>query len=454
VWLNAEKRSICYKYAECQKHPGNLATTNTPELAKSAQLPSAAPATARTDPIHNLRKEVLRGSVGGGSGVSTPDASTTVPGGHKRVPSWGWSTPLLAGSGSTIDKSVLGMSPLLRCPCCDPAGEIPLDELLGISFEMFAEKMRDDVYAQIVLVRKRETYRLSHWLRWSVLILMTFAVWGMAYLMVGTISAMVALLWWFACGIYNYLQNDKNLPGYMVMCGCFAVPWCCCAVLLHFKEYEYILLVSTTCTVLITGILYTILAKRPAYRALFPDAEQTSLAQDVRLQLPLPPGITWPVVVRFHPQDFPAMFRLRAALVAEPKTRAYVAEVWVGNQWAEGFLTLIPSPFYNSRRLRWVLHVVLDFVVPFYLVAQGLGQILPGVFYAFNMALRRVNTDFGYIALVQIFRLLEQVTRLFLFVLTTVLGRLLRAVVSTSTLDHMHFLFHVVTDMVHAPSRM
>jgi len=99
-----------------------------------------------------------------------------------------------------------------------------------------------------------------------------------------------------------------------------------------------------------------------------------------------PPVPTFPIRIKFSQADLPKLFNIRSALLAVPAGRAAVRDVAVGGYWSEGITSaLLPSGLYNSRRLRQLGHVMMNFLIPAFFILQGLSVLVP---WAYQHAVR------------------------------------------------------------------
>ncbi|GAB5358818.1 hypothetical protein AAMO2058_000491300 [Amorphochlora amoebiformis] len=96
------------------------------------------------------------------------------------------------------------------------------------------------------------------------------------------------------------------------------------------------------------------------------------------IRLYRPPVPTFPIRIVYSQAEIPKLLEIRSAVLNIPAGRETVRDVAVGGYWTEGITSaLLPSRLYNSRLLRQLGHIAINFLVPAFFILQGFSVLLP-----------------------------------------------------------------------------
>jgi hypothetical protein len=326
-------------------------------------------------------------------------------------------------------------SPLARLP---RRQLLPLSDVLGISFELSSDMLRDEVNGRVVVVMKKKMYPTRYWRQWLGVLAKLTASFCSAWYMLGPLSAAalftpLAALVRFSTrsarrtrdsgspmlrrsrsagvGVGRGAKGDDSamahvslprvfsavISGVLVAAALFWALTALAAAALSLAASEAALSVPPA------PCLYCVLA---LYAALYAHSQTSAAAMRVYqalvhpMALPLPPFYHVPIVIQYEEHQLQQLITLRAQFYKSETLRPYVWRYWVGNPAVESVLSFcLPSTPYNSKRFRQFLFIALNYAVPLYSMVRGVGALLPFLETAAARLAAPLRADAGLAAL-------------------------------------------------------
>mmetsp|Transcript_39881 Transcript_39881/g.127809 ORF Transcript_39881/g.127809 Transcript_39881/m.127809 type:complete len:561 (+) Transcript_39881:106-1788(+) len=312
----------------------------------------------------------------------------------------------LTPSGSGDSKWAIFFSASTRAPQC-----IELGEVVGMDIHLHAERTLE-VWGGRLLVARRVPRKVTwtssvalvlHFLLLVLLFLFTFEVVGpmSATVVAGRFAWLVysfqtprpdrkqqpyldpALSWWYDFAIWWCIWQ---LPGFGSARLYQRISMRCSAVALA----AVVLCWLHGCSLLVLPLVLPRRCLECWHRGgLF-------LIHDGLARLASPdwwPQVAPPVVVDFPGDELADLIALRAA-IWKSGYQDLLTHTWVGNQVVESALSVVmPTPVYNSRALRFIIHIVLNLCLPLFFCFQAF-HILLSFGVSLNLPLRWQNDPF------------------------------------------------------------
>lgn len=330
--------------------------------------------------------------------------------------------------------NVTGLALLVTHSGVETKTDILLENILGVSFDLHSDMMREHIEGTVTIVVRQPNYPLKFWQKWIrvPISLVVFAC-CVCYVL-GPVSAALlttALSLRVLLPVKRaYTQNQQlmvdsprkphgkavaqnqavkliTIPAYfsLVTNGvslCSSLTYTlrlhgvnvsagvtCMACLLLMTIVSYITRSSSHCNNHNNnGASNDGIIKQSIYLAVI----KSHFAAEIELpSLPMHPE---PFVVHYAEDSIQAMVDLRAAFYRSSKLRPLVLSRWLGSGAVESILSnCLPSSLYNSTRFRQGLFIVLYYLVPLYSVARGLGALLPHFGSAYDFLRADVGLD-------------------------------------------------------------
>ena len=250
-------------------------------------------------------------------------------------------------------------------------GILSLDDVVGMRFSVYAEKMRESAHGELIIVTRRDrkhgsSLRVLAFLAFCLAVTLSLYAFGLR--LFGPLTAAAVAAPWPAYIVYCYVECGAR----DTLRGVALAPLLVLAALLP----EAAALQLWT---LALGALLCLQLPGVGDKASRFAGETWSLP-------PLPSAQpVW--ALRFDERHVSAMLAVRARLWAHEATRPLVRDLWVGSAAAEGLLSAaLPGDWYGSRRLRFGMNVLQDFGLPLLAVLNGTATLLP-LFHSISKAL-------------------------------------------------------------------
>lgn len=211
---------------------------------------------------------------------------------------------------------------------------VSLTDVLGISFDIAHANVRESIEGKITVVKKSNHSWHEFW-PWFLLLVLHLILGRFLWLSFGPLTSALVVL-----GFAVYGFKRSHVPPLFSACALFSV--------FGVSFLAFFLLV------LLCG-----LGGLPSIRFALPKRAQM------------------PFVFEYSEQEIPRLLQIRSTLYASPY-RVHIREVWIGNRYCEWILSLLlPNVVYNHVFLRRALHWIIEFIVPFLAIVQGVAILLP-----------------------------------------------------------------------------
>lgn len=257
-------------------------------------------------------------------------------------------------SRSVAPKEKLWMSDDGRNMHARHYGDVNVADVLAIAFNVFAEKSRDKIITQVLIVKRASSLEFSVWVSWVRIVFGLLPLFLLVSMVFGPLSTAAAtfLILKYSDSISRLIQERFNIPAshiiywFNVTAGIamFAFPCIWMAILISGP-------IATAAAVVIAATLYMQCTRNP----------------DTFLQWRLhdypTPKPTYPIEVYYDQEEMVSMLTFRNKVFAHHRDR--VALVSTGSYLVEAFCSMImPSPMYNSPRMRRLLNYFLGYFMP------------------------------------------------------------------------------------------
>ena len=231
---------------------------------------------------------------------------------------------------------------------------LPKDVTAFFRFNMYAEKSRDRVLSQVLIVKRAASLELTAWMSWMRIVLGLLPLFLLVSMLIGPLSAAIGTFCILRMSdvIVATFQERCNVPKPELMYWFNVVA--ALAVFLFFAVWIGIL-ISWLPSLALSGLTVALL-----FRQFHQDPDGFL---QWRLHEYPTPKLTYPIEVFYDQDDMHAMFTFRNAIFKHHRAR--VALVSTGSYIVEALCSMIlPSPVYNSPRMRSALHYFLGYFMP------------------------------------------------------------------------------------------
>lgn len=242
-----------------------------------------------------------------------------------------------------------------------------MSDVLAIAFNVFAEKARERVTTQVIIVKRASSLEFSAWISWIRIVfglLPTFLLFSMVFGPLSTAIATAALLH-YSIAIAEAIQARFNVPREDIVYWYNVVA---VSGIFIFVLVWTAILISSAVTLMVS------LALIGGMYLLFSHSPSTFLQW--RLHDYPTPKLTYPIEVYYDQSEIKYMLSFRDKVFQHHRDK--VALVSTGSYLVEAFCSMImPSPLYNSPRMRRMLHYFLGYLMPLIFALKFVWFIYP-----------------------------------------------------------------------------
>ena len=219
---------------------------------------------------------------------------------------------------------------------------------------MFAEKSRDKVVTQVLVVKRASSLELDAWMSWMRIVLGLMPMFLLVSMLLGplTTALITALLLKYSDRITAAVHDRFHVaPKEQIYLFNVVAGLCISVFGLVWLAILFSGVLSLSLTVVLGVGLYMRYEKSPV------------TFMQLRLHEYPTPKPTYPIEVYYTQDEMPALFEFRNRIFKQHRAR--VALVSTGSYLVEAFFSMIlPSPLYNSPRMRQLLHYFLGYFMP------------------------------------------------------------------------------------------
>jgi hypothetical protein len=284
--------------------------------------------------------------------------------------------------------------------------KIPLHKIIGVSFEIRCEIMRDHIDGKLEVVLKQKYYDEKFRQKWFWVFIQIilyfvsgFYLFGLFTASVSSVICTLLIMYWFRRRSVTIINEDGDevevedrvvhtieipLPRFIsiILTGNVMAALLLYTLRLLARVHAFSVLslfldlsVAPFLCILFTPSCYILFLIFPIPIGLSKFCYRHLVD---RIVLPSPPTPRYPVVVHYNEDTIQELVKLRQEMYSVPEMRCLARDQWVGNATIEAiFIYALPTSIYNNPKFRQTMFVLINYMIPLYSLVRGVGALVP-----------------------------------------------------------------------------